>query len=983
MRKIITLILLVILFTSLEQNSNADQSFLADYNQTVYNEESVDIPIGNANDILQTKDGYLWFSTYNGLINYNGKNCHYINRETMSSFTSSSINATCEDSKGTLWVGTNDKGIMVFKNNEFTHYYLDEDAESCMVKCIETDGSNKVFIATNVGLYIVQTGKEDIITKILDDTIIDYLYTGNDKSLWIIDGDAKIYKYEIKSDKTYELKNTTYTGSCIVQDSNNALWIGNQNNFIKKVDYSTNLEQNIFMTNREGCNSLFIDSTGKIWTSTENGVGYFYNNIYHEVDGALINSSIEEIYEDYEGTLWVISSKTGILKLVRSKFTDLSFKLDLPDKTINGIINYNGNYYIGTDDCLIILNSSFNRIENDLTSHLDGKRIRDMHIDSDNNLWFAIYKGDYGLLKYTENTTTYSGDSLIYGQTTNGVFSAEYSSIKQVRVITGNANKMVVGTNSDGVYVIESGAIKSHYTKDNGLLLDRILCLEINSDGTIYAGTDGGGVSEINSDGTIKNYTTTEGLNSNIILRITKYNDGVIISTGDYKLSYLKNGAITSIESITSVGSIYDILIYNDYIWLLTSNGMYSLEMSKFFSNKVETLKKYGSSEGLTTAVNANSWNYLSSNGDLYICTSKKVYSINLKNHHENIVSPKVAISSVSVDSKEYINVSELKVSSSTRRISFEISILSSLNSSSTMVTYQLRGYDDKPTTVSYESLEAISYTNLNGGNYTFEASVINSDGVKSELSAKVSIVKEYSFFERPLARVLIVLLGAVILYFAITWYIKFRTKKLKQRHDESKKLTEDALETFVEAIDARDKYTNGHSLRVAKISSMLATKMGFNKDYIQQIYYAALLHDVGKLGIPDKILQKNGKLTEDEYEVMKTHPRIGAEILKNIQNMPMVVDAALYHHERFDGEGYLNKLKGLDIPLISRIVCVADAYDAMSTDRVYREARTTEYILNEFEINKGKQFDAEIAEIMIEIIHEELQQKVEEEAEK
>ena len=173
----------------------------------------------------------------------------------------------------------------------------------------------------------------------------------------------------------------------------------------------------------------------------------------------------------------------------------------------------------------------------------------------------------------------------------------------------------------------------------------------------------------------------------------------------------------------------------------------------------------------------------------------------------------------------------------------------------------------------------------------------------------------------------------------------------------------------LVEAIDAKDKYTNGHSRRVAEYSVMIAQKLGKTEEECEEIRLIALLHDVGKIGIADAIINKAGKLTDEEFEIIKTHPSVGGEILSKIKISPNLAIGAKWHHERYDGKGYPDKLKGEEIPEIARIIAVADSYDAMASKRSYRDALPQYKIRSEFENGIGTQFDPNFAKIMIDII--------------
>lgn len=182
----------------------------------------------------------------------------------------------------------------------------------------------------------------------------------------------------------------------------------------------------------------------------------------------------------------------------------------------------------------------------------------------------------------------------------------------------------------------------------------------------------------------------------------------------------------------------------------------------------------------------------------------------------------------------------------------------------------------------------------------------------------------------------------------------------------------EETAEALANAIDAKDKYTHGHSIRVAALSRQIAKEAGYAEKDCEQVYFAALLHDVGKIGIRDEIINKEGKLTEEEFGQIKRHPILGYQILSSIKQSPLLGVGAHYHHERYDGTGYPDGLRGEDIPEAARIIAVADAYDAMTSTRSYRGKLTEERTKEELIKGKGKQFDPEFADIMLRLIDRE-----------
>ncbi len=194
---------------------------------------------------------------------------------------------------------------------------------------------------------------------------------------------------------------------------------------------------------------------------------------------------------------------------------------------------------------------------------------------------------------------------------------------------------------------------------------------------------------------------------------------------------------------------------------------------------------------------------------------------------------------------------------------------------------------------------------------------------------------------------------------------VEFLTNKQK----EMRELFEQAAEALASAIDAKDKYTHGHSSRVADYSRKIAELAGLDDDMCDKVYYAALLHDVGKIGVPDRIINKDGKLDDEEFAWIKKHPLIGNEILSRISRSPYLSIGAHHHHERYDGKGYPDRLKGDDIPEIARIIAVADAYDAMTSKRSYRDPIPHDQVREEIVKGAGTQFDPEFAKLMLHLI--------------
>lgn len=241
-----------------------------------------------------------------------------------------------------------------------------------------------------------------------------------------------------------------------------------------------------------------------------------------------------------------------------------------------------------------------------------------------------------------------------------------------------------------------------------------------------------------------------------------------------------------------------------------------------------------------------------------------------------------------------------------------------------------------------------------------------------------IMIVSNTKLFHDLRTQMLIGILISVIVFLIIVVFCAISAKKINtyQRKEHENKERLDRMNTNIiralaYTIDAKDRYTSGHSQRVADYSLAIAKRMGKSEEDQKVIYYAGLLHDVGKIRVPEEIINKPGKLTDDEFNQIRIHPVSGYHILKDIHEDVRIAYGAKYHHERYNGNGYPNGLEGENIPEVARIIGVADAYDAMASNRSYRNALPQEVVRSEIEKGRGQQFDEKVADIMLQMIDE------------
>ena len=198
---------------------------------------------------------------------------------------------------------------------------------------------------------------------------------------------------------------------------------------------------------------------------------------------------------------------------------------------------------------------------------------------------------------------------------------------------------------------------------------------------------------------------------------------------------------------------------------------------------------------------------------------------------------------------------------------------------------------------------------------------------------------------------------------------IKQINKELSDTYEKLEAAYMESIETLRHTVDAKDPYTRGHSDRVSEISVLIGEKLGLSEQDLRTLRIGGLFHDIGKIGVPDSILQKESKLTDDEYSEIKNHPAIGVHILSTASIFNDIIPIVKHHHEKYDGNGYPSKLKGEEIPFLARITTIADSFDAMSSKRSYRNSLPLDVIKEEFRKNRGTQFDPELDDLFLDIL--------------
>lgn len=941
-----------------------------DYVATVYNEQN-GLPTGEANVVIQTSDGYIWIGSYGGLIRYDGTNfVNYSIEE--NGITSSSIRSLFEDSKGRLFIGTNDAGVFVYENNEFVKIKGPEDHSFLCIRDF-TEGENGIiYAASNSGLAQI-TDHE--LTPVDDDILL-----GNVVYSVAMDSYARVWCClsqgicavvdqgrvieQISSDSFFD-DTEVY---CIASGKDGSIYLGTAGKKAARVTCKDAgfTESSFGITYYETGevtthNQIRVCDGGQVLISGLNGFGCITaDDKFYQAKDKRHATSVNAAELDYEGNLWIASSSLGIVKYSKGCFETPNEAAGLDGVALNTVVKLGDQYYAGTNEGLLIFDGNWNPVENSLTELLSKDRIRNMIATENGLLWVATYYG-HGVVSFdpaTEEIICYTG--------------AEGLVNEGARVLLERSDGSVAAGTQNGISIIKDGKIIKNYSKEDEKGLDNstILCLLEDDDGTLYAGSDGWGIYAITDD-KITNYGFPQGLQEGVVLRILKDREGsgFFVSAGS-SLYYFENGSFRKLTNFKkSAGSIFDLYEKDGTLYMMQNSGILTADREGLLgSEDVETVL-YGSPYGLTGSLNANTWNYLDGDGTLYLSTRSGISMFRFTVVDNPL--PRGIINDIRVDDQVYGHPESVNADKDATRITIDFSTLSYTGTTVSKMAYRLLGFDEQETIVAQEKSSSISYTNLPGGNYTFYLRIYDPADPEKNYEYKVPIYKKKQITEFPLFWISCTV-TALLMVAGICYLIaRAKIKSIKKRQREYQTITEQFLMAFAKMIDAKDKYTNGHSIRVALYSKELAKRMGLPEEEQERIYYVALMHDIGKIGIPDSILKKEGKLTDEEMAVIRTHPTIGGEILKDCTALKGIAEGARHHHERFDGNGYCMGLAGAKIPLIARIIGVADAYDAMSNARCYRKALDREVIISELEEGTGTQFDPEIVPLMLQMIEE------------
>ncbi len=954
-------------------DTEAMDNFNDNFVEEIYNNTNGMVS-SEANVICETDDGYMWIGSYAGLSRYDGNEFEFVLEGGLVN-----VVGMMNDSSGRLWIGTNDAGIARYENGRYTYFTTEDNLPTNSVRCFAEDSKGNVYVGTSGKMCIF---RPDDTIEVLDYDInfVKEMVVHND-IIVAMDNNGDIYA--VTEEKTVKLDDRNdglfyYS----LAETSNGLMVGTEAGdlFVAQLDGDSFEIKEQLELEADQIAAILEDCEGRIWVAMGSSFGYFdASGEFNEMRISGFDSSFSCFREDYQGNIWLASSHYGVMKLAESSFVNMFEKNGVEGEVVNAVIKYESSYFCGTDNGLLVFDSNgLTDSYSELTAMVDGTRVRSLFVDSNNKLWLCTYGG---LFCYDKQNGI-----RCYNMANDGTTSDRF------RCITELADGTIVTGTADGINYIRDGVVTATLTAEDGLENTQILSIIEGADGKVWAGSDGSGI-YIVSDGKLdKVYNTESGLSSDVILRIVPYEKGYLIVTSNSLFHIDLKGEIRKLSNFPYFNN-YDVIIDGETVYVPCSAGLYETKLSELCEDKGQC-KLYGASEGLFSGLTANSWNYIADDGRIFLCSNGGVVVFEGSGEEDNsgmkygIVSVECDGEKLEISADNSITIPEnaqnLSIHASVRNYAF----------SDVKVKFFVKELEENPEAHSWNAIEPIRIFKPDAAEYNICLQLLDGSGERVIAETVYTVSKEIHSWERPgfIAYLIIVCAESFIfIVFSILSFIFFmlrkdelernkielekkvkeQTKEIVEKQKTIEKLFVQTVTALSEAVDAKDRYTSGHSKRVAEYARMIAARMGKTKEEQDEIYRAGLLHDVGKIRIPVEIINKTSKLTEEEYNIIKVHPVTGYHILKGISGNRPIAIAAKYHHERYDGKGYPNGLEGEKIPETARILGVADSYDAMTSNRSYRKALPQDVVRSEIVNGRGTQFDPQIADIMLEMIDE------------
>ena len=919
------------------------------------------LPGGSAEQIAFAGDGHMYVGAYSGLYQYDGNSFRRIEAERLKSVSS----LYC-DKEGRLFVGNQNKELFIFVDGKST-VTTDGGFIECSGNITTITGyAGKFMLGTKNSLDILSIygglelnghieGVRDTVDLAVQENGLVAAVTG-EGVVRIIKDNRPIYTIRPPAGVEEFTRVLFLSGE---------LWVGGRGSTLCRYRLGATgaeLVGTILMGDLGGIRRIRADERGLVFVCADNGAGYVDRRfVFRPIGSGTVAGAVDDVGFDYQGNIWLASATSGLYRISESIFRNVHPFGTIGTAKTNCVVKWQDMIVIGTDHGLETLDTKYAPIGSSLAGALAGEKIKRLSVDSQGRLWVMTDSRE-GLFSVSP-----SGDIVSYrGQ---GLHSLRYTA--QCELMDGR----MAAAGDRGIDFLRDGRVVASLGEAEGLTVPQILSIWQRADGTIFAGSSGGGLYIIREDKVVSQLTTENGLDSNFV-------HGIIPGPAEETVILLTSGGVNyymGMKNIVYIHRLVDLLCVDmirdgrGNYWAATGNGVYLIYGNELFARNRNHSVQLDYRDGFVGSVTDGSRVCLADDGWLYIPSDKGCFTINAGEFRPHQQNYRLRIETKQADGTvlPIYDGQNFSVSGSRRDLDIQPRLINFADSI-VYVGYQLEGWDEKEIIVPASELSNIRYSNLPGGTYRLIMRLYGSDKSTIQEMVVYNLTKDDRIFDGAGFRVYVfTILGMILagVLYMIIHRITADSRHRQEQLERQNRMASQTIFTIAHTVDAKDSRTSRHSNRVAEYSRSIAKAMGWSMEEQDLIYKAGLLHDIGKIGIPDAILNKPEKLTNAEYAIMKSHAQKGASILRNFTMVKDIHLGAKYHHERYDGTGYPEGLKGEGIPIYARIIGVADAFDAMMDNRIYRRGLKLEDVIAEMHRCAGTQFDPEIVDIFLALI--------------
>lgn len=981
--------------------------------------------------ILQDSHGFMWFGTQDGLNRYDGYNfvVYRNNPNDLNSLGGNQIRKIVQDASGIIWIGTSGGELNKYDPEADTFIRFIHEPENPnslknnVIWNILVDKTGLLWLYMDDGWLTKFDPKNETFTHYHSDITAPFdievtyyeskaLYQDKNDDLWLSNYKGGLAKFDHNTGRfTYffhKPDNTTTisTGGVtnIYEDETGRFWVCTTNGGLNLMDRESgtfkhfqNDPSNPYSLSDNNCHQILQDHMGLYWVVTGRGLNIFNPDTgkfsqYHKDSSnpyALSDDNISTVYEDRGGILW-FGTYGGLNKLDLGtiQFEHYRHIADNPHSLSTSYIysifeDKDGILWVGGDDGVL---NRFDREHNQVTRY-------EPNADDPN----ALNESWSVSALYEDHTGTFW-----------------------------------VGTFSGGLHTFDRKTGKfQRYLHDSNephsISSDIILAIHEDRIGNLWIGTEGGGLDRFDRKTGMFHHYLPDSTNPNDH-RPTSVRDIYEDSTGFLWLSSWYEGLTLfdprteqfvnyrhDPENIESLGSDLTYVVHEDRagtLWVGTDGGLdhfdrrtnsfyhytvqdglpnnviYAIMEDAFgnlwvstnrgiskFDPHVLTFQNYNVFDGLQSDEFNQSAYFQSTDGEMFFGGINGLNAFHPEQVTSNPYRPPVILTDLqlfnqsipigkdAILSKPIWDTDQITLNYDHDVFSIAFAALSYAAPAENLYRYKLEGFDEDWNDVDAKRRFA-SYTNISPGEYTLRVQGSNKDGVWNEdgVSLKIIITPPWWGTWWFKGGMLAAILSLVLAVYHI------RVKSLERSNRELYFAYEATIEGWSRALDLRDHETEGHTQRVTELALRLADVMGMSDVEKANLRRGALLHDIGKMGVPDAILHKPGALTEHEWNIMRQHPSYAYQMLSPITYLKPALEISYCHHEKWDGTGYPNELKGSEIPLAARVFAVVDVYDALTSDRPYRKAWPLEETYKYIQSQSGKHFDPLVVQALLKL---------------